>query len=188
MSYKGLIKINVLNIILLLLATFVFYLVSKTLGIIAFVFWVIYMISSNYHFMVRQNDIEYKLKSVSGRHFSHKAEVLIKLNEHFEEYAEGFDEFEDESIRAILYDVKKQFTANMERAIKYMSTYRNTINTQNVEHKLNMIIKENRDIISKIEQLLAYNIELDMSADDVDISKLDALVKSLKEVLSNEEF
>lgn len=81
-------------------------------------------------------------------------------------------------------NLRQAMEANFEKANTYMKAcdYNNEISKQNYRIKIEALYQNNCEIIEKINALISQLAELENTADEVNVERVDDIIASLKEI------
>ena len=181
-NIKLLLTVNLINLLILAGTAALFYMEMNIAAIIALVVWVITVIYTNYTIIVKNNDMIEIIRSADRKHkFKNEVSSLIKAQQSIEFHAEFFSEKETgESMKEAYELIAEQISGNINAAVKFMRSY-NYITCPSYRF-LTDICSENNELLSSLTKLVELTLEIDSAADDVDLSYVDNLIRSLKEL------
>ena len=184
---KKVIGINILNVVLFVLIVFLLQFFPLILVIVLGIFWLVFVIYSNYTLIFKVKDIVYELEKANKGLF--KAEVSMTVNqmESIDSREELFKDLEEsDRLRQVYYKCRQQFYNNVNYLIAFMRSYDYVTKPRSQKDKIGSLVRQNSEIINKLNSLVEQMISVDKSVNDVDISIVDDLISSLRRMAEDE--
>lgn len=177
---KSLIMVNSISVISLGLLIWIFFGVNMALGAIAMLFWMIYVIYSNYMLLLHKEDPKKSLREKDKHHlFTREIQILTTQMASLESRADMMDDPETADIVKETYEkIKDQLYYNVEVAEKFIVTYDTVLRPS--KDKLHEIIEENKMMLDKLNELIEAMLSIDMSVKDIDLTSIDDYLASVK--------
>lgn len=180
---KALILVNIIAFITLIIMLIIKFTLSVVLFYIMFVFWLIFIIYSNYNIIIKNTDITSSIKAANRRHvFDCQTNELItayksvKLRENF--FTESGKNVQD------TYElIRQQIFSNIKSAVQYMSAYDYAISPE--PKYLNDLCEQNEKLLSSLSELVELIIKIDSTVDDTDLTEVECIIESLRGVLND---
>lgn len=182
---KSILILNGVNILLLVVLLIIYIVIGSPLWFL-FIFgvWVVYMIMCNVS-LLKSDDIKAKLiQADKYKMFSPYVKEICNTVDSVEFYRDVFSGYPpDNSIHETFEYLDKKAYQNAERGYRWIKTY-NYISCPS--HKYIIELTNNcYEISKKLSELNELMIKVEDSASDVDISYVDDLLASLKELLGD---
>ncbi|MBO4591269.1 MAG: hypothetical protein J5684_01745 [Eubacterium sp.] len=203
MDIKNLIKVNIINIVLLLLVCGLYLFFDNvlemssgfTIGVTAVlaVFWAVYAIYSNYTLLVSDKDDDVnsknytkkllnKLKTTGNvKTFAQERATLCRVYESVvsrKSYVEGKGTYTK------LYDLyeltESQIIRNIENATEYVSTY-DYISGRDTGY-MRRLANESTVLLDKFNKLMELSVSYDDTSRDYDTRELDDMIENLEKM------
>ena len=184
---KSLLKTNLVSIIMLVAVIVVYFVVNiLPLSLLLLAVWLGYTLWSNFSLIFesqKPNDLCKLVKSSSKyRIFYDDCMTIHNCSKMAEERLEILDDLDviQEEILIVANKIKQQLDNNVNSAILYIKSY-----DYNLKPETNYIkrIKESSNkLYSKLNELIELVLENEKSTDDIDLSSVDDILESLKEV------
>jgi hypothetical protein len=135
---------------------------------------------------VKNTDVTTAIKSADKAGiFHYYTKQLIDAYNSIMSRQEMFQDMdEDDKVRGAYELIAKQVISNIKSAIQYMQTYDYV--TRPTPDYLDKLCKNNKKLLSRVSELIEVVIQIDSTADDVDLTKVDDILESLRSVLVNE--
>ena len=195
MNRKELIQNIIISIILFGL-TFIVYLVTENIYLFfgTLVCWIIYMLYMGYTLFFKTNGdiiVEYTKRMKKANKYSRfdkdcvvlldSLQVLNFRKQYFNKYKEG-------SIRKSFDLLERQILHNVDIAITYMENYNYDAirKTEQSVERLASAVVNCSEATDKLRELYDMTVKIDDSASVIDISYVDNLLESLKDVATDE--
>ena len=178
--------INIVNGILLLLLSVLYVILSFPIWLsIALVLFVIYIFIIN-HYLLKKTDLKIQLIQADKNHrFKNEVIDLLRALESVEFYKDIFEKYEPiDPVRKTYDTLKNKAELNVQRAIKWINHY-NPISCPSAEY-IWKLSSNSQQIVTKLDELDEVVIKLEDSTSDVDLSYVDNILTSLKEILEDE--
>lgn len=179
--------INLINIGILLPVTLLY----KALGypkwfIVIYVIWFIYFVISNVRMMKSESPIERLKKADERRLFRKEINVIITTVESVEFYREVFSKFDESSPVIRTFNILAEKTeSNVDKAVNWISTY--NYHTRPPKNYLDSLVSSCQAISAKLSELNELVIKIDDDTNDVDMTFVDDMLSSLKEIVEDED-
>ena len=122
-------------------------------------------------------------KNDRGRIFSSYINNFIQQDRWLEERTAVLADF-SESYMSLADDLKNAMQGNFEKANNYMRAcdYRDAQSKNKYRGKIDALFQSNKEVLEKINDLIGQLAEIENSADDVDTTRVDDIIESLKEM------
>lgn len=184
---KTLIIVNLINFVILGGAVLLFLMEMDMAAYIAIAIWIISVIYTNYSVIVRNTDMISIIRSADKHHkFKNECESLIRTYKSINFHAEFFNSEEPGSMMKEAYDlIAEQTHGNIISAVKFMRSY-NYITCPPYDFLTN-ICNQNEEMVKSLTKLVELTLKIDSKADDVDLSYVNNLIQSLKELSDGKE-
>ena len=185
---KNTIVPNIISIFLLIVLVISYILFGKPIWFLAvFFIWVVFTGVLNYKILVKDNDKVANLKRSDSHHlFGKEIMILEKATKSVEFYRPIFEKYEKDSSLYETYETLSNMAyANIDRATKWIFHY-DYISRPSTSY-LNSIVKSSELVVKKLNELDELVLQMDNSADGIDMSFVDDMLLSLKEVLLEDE-
>lgn len=179
---KSILMVNSISVISLALIVWIFFSVNMALGAITMLFWMIYVIYSNYMLLLHKEDPKKALREKDKhRLFTREIQILTTQMASLESREEIMNDPETADIVRETYEkVKDQIYYNVEVAEKFITTYDTVLRPP--KDKLHEIIEENKMLLDKLNELNDAMFDIDMSVKDIDVSSIDDYLESVKQI------
>ena len=186
-NIKLLITVNLINLAILGGAVLLLMMDMDVPAYIALAVWIISVVYTNYSIIVRNTDMVNLIRSADKHNkFKKECESLINTYKSINFHAEFFDSDEPGSIMKEAYDlIAEQANGNINSAVKFMRSY-NYITCPPYDFLTN-ICSQNEEMIKSLSRLVELTLKIDSKADDVDLSYVNNLIQSLKELSDGKE-
>jgi hypothetical protein len=185
---KNFIAVNVINVIALAFIVIIG-LVTRNipLFLILLILWFAYVVYANYDTLVAKNDIISALKHSDKRgHFKSYIADLVKAYNAITYKQEYFSKYEPDSSVYKTYDLLlKRIESNIKKATNFIEGY-NYQSNQSTEY-IKTICLDSTKLVEKLNNLSELVLKVDDTSSDVDITYVDDMLISLREVLNDEE-
>lgn len=141
-------------------------------------------------FVMRRSDEEeeasvfYQMKKNDrGRIFTQYINGFSQQSGWLMERAKVLGDF-SESYMSLADDLKDAMEGNFEKANNYMKAcdYRDPESKRKYKIKIETLFQNNKEVLDKINDLIGQLAEIENSADDVSIERVDDIIESLKEM------
>lgn len=182
---KSILIINGINIALLVGLLVIYIVIGFPLWfLVIFGAWLIYMIICNVH-LFKSDDIRQKLVQVdSRREFAVYVKEICNAIDSVEFYRNVFANYPPESsIHETFAFLDKKAYQNAERGYRWLKTY-NYISKPSIKYIVELA-NNSFELTKRLSELNELMIKVEDSTSDVDISYVDDLLASLKEVLGD---
>ena len=187
MNVRKIISTNFINLVLLSLIVYLLKFFPASFVTILGVFWLVFVIYSNYVLIFKINDIIYELKKADKGLFKSEVSTTISHIESIDSREELFKDLEEsDRLRQVYYKCRQQFYNNVNYLIDFMRSYDYVTKPRSQRDKISSLINQNNEIINKLNSLVEQMISVDKSVNDVDISIVDDLISSLRRMAENE--
>lgn len=184
---KPLVIVNAVNITLLIPLVIVYLAIGTPLWFLAiFALWLCYVIASNIY-LLRSDDILVKLKR-ADKHgvFTNQIAIICRAVESVEFYRPIFGKYEEgNSIRNTFELLAEKTEGTVIKAIRWLSQY-NKASNPSTEY-MTALSRDCNYVMQKLNELNELVLQVEDSATDKDISFVDDMLSSLKEMLENEQ-
>ena len=180
---KQVLLLNGLNIILLAGLLAVYIVIGCPLWfLVIFGIWVLYMIILNIH-LLREDDIKANLLKVDTKKvFTPYVREICNALDSVEFYREVFSSYPpDNSIHQTFEYLDKKAYQNAERAYRWIKTYNHIVSPS--QKYIVELANNSYEISQKLSELNELMIKVEDSTSDIDITYVDDLLLSLKELL-----
>lgn len=179
--------VNAVNIMLLIPIVIVYIILGMPLWYIAvYAIWFLYMIIIN-AYMILSNDIKTMLRRADKHNlFTREVGNIIRAADSIAFYSDIFGKYDEGNPIRKTYDMLRQKSdSNIQKAVKWLSQYNKISNPSS---KYIQDLSENSlQIMHKLDELNELTLQIEDSATNVDISYVDDLLKSLKEIIDDEQ-
>ena len=118
-----------------------------------------------------------------GRVFTQYINEFSRQSTWLEERAKVLEDF-SESYSSLADDLKNAMQGNFEKANNYMRAcdYRDVESKRKYKIKVDVLFKNNKEFLDKINNLIEQLAEIENSADDISTERVDDIIESLKEM------
>ena len=178
----GLIKCNIINVILLGLIFALFFVTNIYCAGVGLLFWVIWFIYSNYVIAIQSNDICYQLKaSDKYNNFTSQINTLQNQYKSVIEREDVFKNLKDDNINRV-YDLV------LDKIIGSIKSSTNIIKVvgrqdyKGYKDGVDKLISENKDVLEKLNEIVKHTISIDSEINEVDTSYVNDILNSLRSV------
>lgn len=185
MNFKKIFKVNFFNIFLFVIIMILKSFYAPAVTGVLLTGWLGFLLYSNYYFIVKSDDKVYELeKSNKGdREFDKIIKNTEILTESIESKTDFFNKMDPTSSMRDTYElVKNRFYQNVAHMTEYMENFDYITNPIGQRERIRAINNENNVIADKLNVFVEEIISVEHSAESVDTSVMDDLIKSLKEV------
>lgn len=184
---RRIILVNAVNVLLLAVLVAAYIIMNTPpMFIIIFIIWIIYVGAINYQMLVKDTDTLAALKSADKKRlFTHEIDVLIKAVQSIEFYRNIFEKYEvGNSIRDAYDLLAKTAYHNVNKATLWIQHY--DYITRPPTSQLQKMVNESQDVTVKLNQLDELILQIDSDSENTDLSAIDDMLNSLKEVIHDE--
>lgn len=183
---KELVILNVLNVAILLVIITVSVICSVNLLIAGALLlaWFVYVLIVNYKSLVRDTSIVKRLRRADRKNIFHfEVNFFIKLSKSVEFYEEVFRDA-DESVLKAYTMLADKANSNIEKAIRWMNNY-DTVQRPPTYY-IEKLVGRSEVLLDKFSELNELVLRInDETIHDVDITFVDAMLESLRDVLED---
>ena len=181
-NIKLLLTVNLINLVILGGALLLLLMEMDIPAYIALAVWIISVVYTNYSIIVRNTDMVNLIRAADKHHkFNRECESLIKTYKSINFHAEFFDSEEPGSMMKEAYDlIAEQAQGNINSAVKFMRSY-NYITCPPYDFLTNICV-QNEEMVTSLTKLVELTLKIDSKSDDVDLSYVNNLIQSLKEL------
>lgn len=185
---KRIIIINMINILLFILLAIAYLILDAPPAfLLIFLLWVAYVGFINYQMFVKDNDKLSNLKLADSHNlFNKEIIILTKTVQSVEFYRNIFEKYDIGSSMRDTYDLlSKSAYDNVDKATKWIQHY-DYISRPPMTY-IKALVDNSKLITTKLNELDELVLKVDDSTDSIDMSFVDDMLNSLREVLNNEE-
>lgn len=184
---KNLLKTNLVSIIMLVAIIVVYFVVNiLPLSLVLLAVWLGYTLWSNFSLIFesqKPNDLGKLVKSnIKYNVFFDDCMIINDCSKMADERLKILDDLDviQEEILKVADKIKQQLDNNVDSAILYVKSYDYSLKP---ETKYIKKIRKNSEMLySKLNELIELVLENEKSTDDIDLSSVDDILESLKEV------
>lgn len=186
---KQIMIMNAVNVGLLIIMTIIYIVLGMPLWFVAaYILWLIYMGIVNIYLLHSNSTRSVKSKLLNADHkgyFRTEIDSIISAIDSVEFYKPVFSGYDESSSIRKTYDLlAKKCDNNVQKAVRWMGNY-NYASKPSTKY-LSDIAENSRYITQKLDELNELVIQVEDSAAETDISYVDDLLKSLKEIVEDE--
>lgn len=185
---KNIILPNVISVMILIVLIVSYALFGFPIWFLFIFFvWVIFVGVLNYRILIKDNDKIANLKNAdTHRLFQKEIYVLEKSIKSVEFYRPIFEKYDHNSNLYETYETLSNMAySNIDRAIKWIMHY-DYISRPSITYLKN-IVKSAELVVQKLNELDELVLKMDDSTSNIDMSFVDDMLLSLKEVLLEDE-
>ncbi|MBO5434368.1 hypothetical protein J6A31_00905 [bacterium] len=184
---KNILIINGVNILLLIAMVIVYALIGHPIWfLVIFFVWIGYMLVLNVNLIQDNNPMTALRKSDKKHLFTSEIEVLEKSIQSVDFYSDIFTKYESgDKIRDMYDSLSERAHDNIDKATRWIRGYNYIANPP--RDYILKLVQTNLSIVAKLSELNDLLLQVEDSTSDTDMSFVDDMLVSLKEMLSSDE-